>query len=385
MTDIAVSRLKSPGTYHDTITKAFGLRVGKFRKTWFVIRGKQRLRTTIGRYSEHGMSLADARKEAKRLLAEDPKNTDHIKFGEAYDDYKVEIESKKPRTQADYKRFLEKFLVDLKNKKLLDLGYDDVKAVADKLGESEAIHALAVARTFFRWCVRPPRRYIPHSPLEGVTLKLANKRKRVLEPDELAKVWYAAQEQGYPHGTVVQLLILNGQRRGEIANLRWPWINTRERTIKLPDWICKNKKEHIFPYGQMTADILEAVPRLNSTDLLFPSRISDERPISGWSKFKHELDDLIEDELDRFTLHDLRRTYRTLHASIGTLPYIGERLINHVAAVTTEVEQIYDLYKYLPEMRQAVTNLEAHLNALFDPRPEPIPLSPADAHQLQPV
>ena len=47
LTDLAVSRLKTPGTYYDDTTPAFGIRVGKHRKTWFVIRGKERLRTTI--------------------------------------------------------------------------------------------------------------------------------------------------------------------------------------------------------------------------------------------------------------------------------------------------------------------------------------------------
>jgi integrase len=61
----------------------------------------------------------------------------------------------------------------------------------------------------------------------------------------------------YPHGTIVRLLILNGQRKSEIANLRWSWINKSERLITLPDWICKNSKEHIFPYGDMTAAIFE--------------------------------------------------------------------------------------------------------------------------------
>jgi len=42
LTDLAVSRLKTPGTYYDDATPAFGIRVGKNRKTWFVIRGPQR-------------------------------------------------------------------------------------------------------------------------------------------------------------------------------------------------------------------------------------------------------------------------------------------------------------------------------------------------------
>ncbi len=208
------------------------------------------------------------------------------KFIEAYDFYKVAIEGKKPRTQADYTRFLDKFKEALAHEKLADLTFEDITEVTDELGKSEAQHALAVARTFFRWCVRPPRRYIRHSPLEGLQVKLANKRKRILNSEELKKVWQAALTQGYPYGDIVRLLILNGQRRGEIANLRWPWINEKERLITLPDWVCKNSLEHCFPYGQMTADILEKIPGLNSTDLLFPSRVSDERPISGWSKYK---------------------------------------------------------------------------------------------------
>ena len=42
-TEIAVQRLKVIGEHYDTTTPAFGIRVGKNRKTWFVIRGKGRL------------------------------------------------------------------------------------------------------------------------------------------------------------------------------------------------------------------------------------------------------------------------------------------------------------------------------------------------------
>jgi hypothetical protein len=104
---------------------------------------------------------------------------------------------------------------------------------------------------------------------------------------------------------------------------------------------------------------LDTVPGRNSTDLLFPSRASDERPLSGWSKYKKEL----QDGLETWTLHDLRRTLRTNHARIGTSSNVGERLINHAAAVVTEAEAIYDQHTYLPEMRQAVTNYERHRRA----------------------
>ena len=154
--------------------------------------------------------------------------------------------------------------------------------------------------------------------------------------------------------------MLTGQREGEIANLRRSWINEKDQLITLPEWVGKNNKEHVFPYGDLVADILANIPRRNDTDLLFPCRMSLERPISGWSKFKKELGDGIAG----WTLHDLRRTYRSIHGQIGTGSEIAERLINHAAAIQTDVEAIYDRWHYVPQMRYAVDGFEEHFISL---------------------
>jgi len=364
LTDITVLRLREPGTYLDDATPGFGVRVGKNRKTWIVMRGQVRQRVRIGHYP--AMSLAEARKEAKKLLIEKPTRNATITFERAFEGYKESIAHRKPRTQAEYKRLLTKhFIPKVGKKRLTELLYEQLMDCVKDVKPGEAAHALAICRAFLRWCVRPPRRYIPHNPLEGVQIAKPKKRKRVLSAPEIPAVWQAAEKQGYPHGTIVQLLMLNGQRRNETANLRWPWINENERTITLPEWITKNSKEHVFPYGDLTAQILNTISRLNSTDLLFPSWVSDDRPISGWSKFKRELDEGLTIKIPRYTLHDLRRTFRTLHGQIGTPSEIGERLINHAAAVVSDVEEIYDRYTYLKEMRLAVANFETHFNALL--------------------
>jgi integrase len=359
LTDIVVSRIKSPGTYFDETTPAFGIRVGKNRKTWIVMRGVQRQRVRVGHYP--AMSLADARKEAKKLLTQEPTKNSSMTFGVASDLYKEAIKAKKPRTQRDYKRILDKHLVlKLGKKKLSEITYEDVTSIADKLKVSEKSHCLAVARTFLRWCVKPPRRYIPHSPLEGVVVVAGKGRKRILKPDELKKVWDAATIGGYPYGTIVHLLILTGQRKSEIANLRRTWIDPKVRTITLPEWVCKNSREHTFPYGDMVAAELEAIPRFNSTDLLFPSVVSDKRPISGWSKYKKNLNDGVEG----WTLHDLRRTFGTKLAELEVLPHIVERLLNHkmgsignkADSVVSAVAEVYNLATYMPKMRDAIEN-----------------------------
>ena len=360
LTDVVVSRLTAPGIYYDETTPAFGVRIGKHRKAWVITKGADRQRITIGRYP--AMSLAEARKEAKKRLAEDHTPRTGLKFSEAYEEYKQTLATKRARTEKEYKRLIDKhFVPALGKKRLSELKYEDIVECVKGCPPSEADHALAICRAFLRWCVKPPRRFIAHSPLEGVEIKAPKKRKRILKPAEIVTVWKAAARQAYPHGTIVQLLFLTGQRRGEIANLRWAWIDEKEQTITLPDWITKNKKEHTFPYDGMVAEILETIPRRNSTDLLFPSKNADDRPLSGWSKYKKDLSDGV----PAWRLHDLRRTFRSTHGEIGTPREIAERLINHAAGVQTDVEAIYDRWTYLPQMRAAAERYEQHLTELL--------------------
>ena len=108
MTDVVVSRLKEPGTYFDQTTPAFGLRVGKNRKTFFVIRGRERLRTNVGKYP--AVSLADARKEAKRLLTEELDQGRPNDLRCSLGPLQAHAGDEKTATKRDYIRVIEKHL-----------------------------------------------------------------------------------------------------------------------------------------------------------------------------------------------------------------------------------------------------------------------------------
>jgi integrase len=370
LTDIVVQRLKTPGSYFDDTTPAFGIRVGKHRKTWIVMRGVSRTRIRLGHYP--AVSLSDARTAARKILVGEETAPAKLTFEAGYERFKeAHLVHKKPRTQRDYKRIIDKhFLPHLRKTNLAKITSQRLAEITDPLlgTPSEHAHALAVARTFFKWCARPPRRYIPHSPLEGLQLRTGKSRKRVLTDAELVKVWMAAEEQGYPHGTCVQLLILTGQRRGEIAALCRPWLDEREKTITLPEEVTKNGIEHCFPYGGMVGDLLKSVPDFEKITLLFPSRVSDERPISGWSKYKKQMTDGVA----HWTLHDLRRTFATGLARLKVPPHIVERLLNHkLGSIANQadggisaVAEIYNRATYMPEMREAVETWEKHVAAL---------------------
>jgi hypothetical protein len=375
LTDLVVSRLKQPGTYFDKTTPAFAIRVGKNRKTWIVIRGRERSRTRLGHYPE--LSLANARKKALVLLGS-PLNRKKPspKFSECLEQFfAVHLPTLKPVTQYQIKRVLNKhFAPPFRHKRMEEIEHGDISKITDDLAKrvpGEAWHVFKDARTFFRWCVP---RYIKHSPMEG--LKSPGKyvpRKRVLRDDELLQVWRSAEGIGYPFGTAIQLSILWGTRWGETISCSRAFISESERTIILPE--TKNGTQHCFPYGQMTAAILERIPRCNSTELLFPGR-TQATAWNGSGKAKWELKDTC--KIAPWQLRDLRRTFATKIAELkdengrtAVPPHIVERLLNHklgtmkAQGVITAVADVYNRAMYMDEMRDAIRRWEDRLTAIL--------------------
>ena len=369
LTDVVVSRLNELGTYFDETTPAFGIRVGKNRKTWIVIRGRERVRTRIGRYP--AVSLAKARKQALVLLGSPVEPQVEVpKFAEAVQQfYAIHVPTMKPKTQYQIKRVINRYFDrPLQHKRLDEITHHDITKVTDELAKrvpGEAFHVFKYIRIFLRWCVP---RYIKHSPMEG--LKSPTKyipRKRVLAKAEIVAVWKAAEEVGYPFGTAIQLSLLWGTRWGEMISCRRAFIDIEERTITLPE--TKNGTQHCFPYGNLTADLLEIIPRFNNTDLLFPGR-DMAIPWNGSGKAKWELKEIC--PIARWQLLARRRTFATKLAELKVPPHIVERLLNHKlgtlqsAGVITAVADVYNRALYMDEMREAIAKWENYLSALLE-------------------
>lgn len=200
---------------------------------------------------------------------------------------------------------------------------------------------------------------IDASPVPPLKFK-AQSRARVLTDGELQKVWRRAEEFGYPYGSIVQLLILTGQRRGEISGLRWDWIEDDD--IVFPQGFAKNSREHRLPIGVWTKRILNELPQFS--DMVFPSRYDEIKNFSGWSKAKRQFDKTI--DVRDYVLHDLRRTFSSNLAQLGTPIHVAEKLLNHVSGTVSGIAAVYNRYTYLPEMRQAIAAYDAHLQKLLD-------------------
>jgi integrase len=325
-TDVTIRALPV-GKYFDSTTPAFGIRVGKSRRTWIVMRGKKRQLISLGHYP--AVSLSEARTKGKQLLASTQLDHERITVQQAYDLFvKTFLAGKKPRTQYDYKRVLKRhYLPTLANKRLEAVTSHMVLAITDELvgTPSELIHATAVSKTFFKWCIR--RHYISTSPLQAAQLPRPKKRKRVLNDLELKRVWDAAVEFGGVYGALVKLIILTGLRRTECADLQPDWVQPDR--ITLPASITKNSKEFCFPIGSLTQAILESLK--TNWHLLLPTIPCGPLPFNTFSKTKKEFDKLLPG-MARYTLHDLRRSYRTNLARLRVHKDVAERLINHTSS-----------------------------------------------------
>lgn len=370
--DVKLRSLSPPDrgqiAFWDEKLPSFGIRVSQGGSKTFVLNRNNTL-LTIGKFGV--LTLAKARTEAKRMLAEftlGRVRPQSITFQQAVQVFLEEKGARRrARTVADHKRHLN--LLSFKSQ-LAEITHDDLSRKLKKLPPSEFNHRLACAKTFFNWAQK--KRYITDNPVIGLSPHSRPPRTRVLTDAELKSIWLACSlepatpEDGSPppsdgdlsnlpraFAAIVKLLILLGQRETETAALHSSWV--KEDTITLPGTITKNHNEHTLPIGTMANLVLAA----HAADgLLFPARDKPNRSFNGWSKGKAALDEL--SGVTGWTLHDIRRTFRSNSGKLGVAPHIAERLVNHISA-RTDMEKTYDLYRYLPEMRDAMEKWEAYL------------------------
>lgn len=366
ITDLTVPKLPQ-GTHWDTRTRGFGLRVGKSTRTFIVLVASGR-RRTIGKYGP--WSVADARTEAKRLLAEKALGK-RFERRTAYEDALTSFladsrHRNRPRTTADYTRLLHLHF-PFGRKALSDISAHKIIERVNRLGNrpSEKHHAFTAARRFFRWCVQ--NHLLDRSPMENMQPPPTGKsRDRVLSEEEFRGVWHCALNGETQFHKIVALLILTGARKSEIARLKWSWIT--DTTIELPAEITKNGRKHSIPIGSSAIDILKGISRFQDNLYVFPAqRMSRETTttFAGWGKPKTRFDD--ECGVTGWVLHDLRRCFAVGLQKLGTRLETIEVLLNHVSGSRAGIVGVYQRYGWEAEAREAMLRWEAFLATLLPP------------------
>ena len=342
------------------------------------INGKMR-RLTIGRFPI--MSLADARERVRQVLYE-------IEIGRFEELTGIEVETK-PSLGDVIPDYIEKYAKvhnrDWKRKEALLVKFttlhgkrideikraDVVKAcdVIHKTAPTSANRALAHLKHLMGWCVE--RGMIEANPIAGMKpLSKERSRERVLTNDELGALWTACDAEGYPFGDCMKLLILSGQRRAEVAEIRWSELDLEKRLWTLPSQRAKNGRQHTVPITDAMLEVLRKTPRFFNSDYVFTT--IGKSPVSGFGRLKDRLDKALPEGTEPWIIHDLRRTMSTNMAMLGVPQPVTEALLNHKTGVVSGVAAIYNVYSYADEKREALGSWSQHVMKLAQRHDEEI-------------
>ncbi|TIM37551.1 MAG: hypothetical protein E5Y56_33300 [Mesorhizobium sp.] len=110
---------------------------------------------------------------------------------------------------------------------------------------------------------------------------------------ELAAIWTGCEPEprdiGYSFGSIVKLLMLTGQRRTEVAAMRWSELNLEAGTWELSGDRTKNEEPTLIPLSTLAVSVPQSVPKTNDT-FVFPARGNERSHFSGYAKGKKALD-----------------------------------------------------------------------------------------------
>jgi integrase len=165
---------------------------------------------------------------------------------------------------------------------------------------------------------------------------------------------------------MIQLLILTGQRRAEVAELRWDELDLNAGLWIIPSTRSKNHRQHKVPLAPGAVEILRSVPRFDASEFVLSA---SNTPPSGFSRCKARLDHAIA-RLNKgeapppWILHDIRRSVASGMARLGiNLPVI-EKILNHVSGSFGGIVGVYQRHSFEAEKRAALDCWAQHIDAL---------------------
>jgi integrase len=111
---------------------------------------------------------------------------------------------------------------------------------------------------------------------------------------------------------------------------------------------------------------IEAMPKVEGCKYVFT--YDGRRPLTGFSKPKQRFDErvveVLGEPIPNWTLHDLRRTARSLMSRAQVPERHAEQCLGHVI---TGVQGIYDRHKYIKEMLAAYEALARQIEVIVNP------------------
>src|SRR5262249_15043346 len=159
---------------------------------------------------------------------------------------------------------------------------------------------------------------------------------------------------------IVRIALLTAQRRDKITGMKWDDIDDGVWTVPTDAREKGNIGSVALP--RMALDVIEEMPRLDGNEFVFAGKRAG--AYQSLSRPKRRLDKL--SGVTGWTIHDLRRTARSLLSRAGVEHNLAERILGHTVGST--VSQTYDRHRYDKEKADALARLANQLDGIIHGR-----------------
>jgi integrase len=245
----------------------------------------------------------------------------------------------------------------------------DIIRLLDRIEEREGLAAadntLALLRRIFNWHAARTDDF--KTPIvRGMARRNAklHARARILDDDELRAVWIAAAADGL-FGVLVQFILLTACRRAEADHMRW--LELSGTNWALPASRNKTKVDLVRPLSSAAQEVLAQLPR--TAGFVFSLDPDGDRAFGGMQQRKARFDKAC--GVTGWTMHDLRRTARSLMSRAGVPVDHAERCLGHAIG---GVRATYDRHQYQQEMAKAYEALALQIQRIVHPVDNVTPL-----------
>jgi integrase len=333
-------------------------------------------RMTIGK---HGALTPDeARKRAKEELGKVARNVDvaqerkdaraKLKAGLTLRDLierYLSLHAKPTRYWKEKRaRLLSDDLKALHGKPAAIIKRGEIAAAIDKVqprSHAAALLLFSDIRPIFAWALN--REALDINPMVGMKgPELLKVRDRVLSDAEIKALWQVATEQSWPFENVIKLLLLTGQRKSEVAGMRWSEVDLDACSWTIAKERCKNGKAHTIDLHLEAVALLDrlgepaAARRAGDEEFVFST--TGRTPVAAFSDAKRRIDarmqTILGDKFQPWRIHDLRRTAASGMAALGFQPHIIERVLNHISGAQGGLVSVYQRHEYRDERKRAI-------------------------------
>ncbi|MGO8923508.1 MAG: tyrosine-type recombinase/integrase [Xanthobacteraceae bacterium] len=279
------------------------------------------------------------------------------------------------RSGPEIERLLRNFVFPFWGKRdFVSIKRRDISELLDSIEKDSAWnadHVLAIIRKLANWYATRDEDYT--SPfVKGMrrTRSEERERDRILNDDELRRVWRQAEANG-TFGALVRVLLLTAQRRGAVVGMKSSDIkdNITPKDGDKPVhgiWEVATTPREKGNFGaaklpEKALAIIQAQPKFSSNPYVFAAARGN-GPLNGFNKRKAAFDKAC--GVTGWTLHDLRRTARSLMSRAGITDEHAEHTLGHKLQ---GVKRVYNRYDFFKEKSDALVRLAALIDRIVNP------------------